>query len=123
MGGERRPRFGGLIQSAGKGDAASKNISSIGAAHGFLPAFIASWNERFAVPPQVEPSAHRPWMATPEALDDVLARREERVLSKALTFSSAGTKYCVRTAGPGTALRGATVTLHHFIGGGMTVHI
>ena len=61
-------------------------------------------------------------MATPEALDDVLARREERVLSKALTFSSAGTKYCVKTSGPGTALRGATVTLHHFIGGGMTVH-
>ena len=51
-----------------------------------------------------------------------LARREERVLSKALTFSSAGTKYCVKTDGPGTALRGAKVTLHHSIGGGMTVH-
>ena len=99
-----------------------QNISSIEAAHGFLPTFIASWNERFAVPPRVEQSAHRPWTATPEALDDVLARRQERVLSKALTFSSEGTKYCVKTSGPGTALRGATVTLHHFIGGGMTVH-
>ena len=55
-------------------------------------------------------------------MDDLLARLEERVLSKALTFSSAGTKYCVRTDGPGTALRGVKVTLHHFIGGGMTVH-
>jgi hypothetical protein len=51
-----------------------------------------------------------------------LARREERVLSKALTFSSADTKYCIKTAGPGTALRGAKITLHHFVGGGMTVH-
>ncbi len=42
-------------------------------------------------------------MAPPEALDDVLARREERVLSKAL------------------ARRCARVALHHFIGGGMTV--
>jgi hypothetical protein len=44
------------------------------------------------------------------------------VLSKALTFSSAGAKYCVRTSGPGTALRGAKVTLQHLAGGGMTVH-
>ena len=51
-----------------------------------------------------------------------MARRQDRVLSKALTFSSEGTRYCVKTSGPGTAPRGATVTLHHFIGGGMTVH-
>ena len=43
-------------------------------------------------------------------------------MSKALTFSSAGTKYCVNAKGPGTALRGAKVTLHHFVGGGLTVH-
>jgi hypothetical protein len=61
-------------------------------------------------------------MDTPEALDHALARHEERVLSKALTFSSAGTKYCVNAKGPGTALRGAKVTLHHFVGGGLTVH-
>ena len=43
-------------------------------------------------------------------------------MTKALTFSSAGTKYCVRTNGPGTALRGAKVLLYHFVGGGMAVH-
>jgi transposase len=99
-----------------------QNISSMEAANGFLPAFITWWNGKFAVAPRNETSAHRPWTGTPETLDDTLARREERVLSKALTFSSAGTKYCVRTSGPGTALRGASVTLHHFVGGGMTVH-
>src|ERR1022692_1313652 len=62
------------------------------------------------------------WMTPPAFAGASLARREKRVLTKALTFSSAGTKYCVKTGGPGTALRGAVVTLHHFVGGGMTVH-
>jgi transposase len=99
-----------------------RNISSPSAANAFLPTFIARWNEKFAVPPRDPNSAHRPWTNTADALDDTLARREQRVLSKALTFSSAGTKYCVKTSGPGTALRGAKVTLHHFVHGGMTVH-
>lgn len=98
------------------------NISSIEEANAYSPVIIARWNKRFGVAPRNEASAHRPWTGTPEALDDVLARREERVLSKALTFSSAGTKYCVKTSGPGTALRGAKITLHHFADGTMTVH-
>src|ERR1700693_5940521 len=99
-----------------------RNVSSIEAANRFVPVFIAFWNRKFAVTPRDETSAHRPWMGTPAALEDMLARHEERVLSKALTFSSAGTKYCVKTTGPGTALRGAKVTLRHIVGGGMSVH-
>jgi transposase len=99
-----------------------RNLCSMEVANAYLPDFIALWNERFGIKPRDETSAHRPWTDTPEALDDALARREERVLSKALTFSAAGTKYCVRTSGPGTAPRGARVTLHHFVGGGMSVH-
>ena len=99
-----------------------RGICSMEAANGFAPAFVETHNKRFAVPPRDPASAHRPWTGPAEALDDLLARREERVLSKALTFGSAGTKYCVKTDGPGTALRGAKVTLHHFVGGGMTVH-
>jgi len=87
-----------------------------------LPDFIHKWNERFAVPPRDEVSAHRPWTKTADDLDETLARREERVLSKALTFSSGGKKYCIRTSGPGTALRGARVTLLHFADGQMRVH-
>jgi transposase len=99
-----------------------RDIDSMEAANGFSPAFIETFNKRFAGPPRDDASAFRPWTDTPEALDAALARREDRVLSKALTFSSAGTKYCVNTSGPGTALRGAKVTLHHFVGGGMVVH-
>ena len=97
-------------------------ISSIEAANAFVPSFMLRWDAKFAVPPRDPVCAHRPWTKTPAALDDVLARREERVLSKALTFRSHGTRYCVKTTGPGTALRGAKVTLHHFADGTMSVH-
>ena len=36
------------------------------------------------------------------------------MLTKALTFSYGGTKYCVKTQGPGTAMRGARTTVHRF---------
>lgn len=97
-------------------------IGSIEAANAFLPLYIAQWNERFAVPPHDPASAFRPWTKTPGELDDVLARREERTLTKALTFSSGGTRYCIDTRGPGTALRGAKVTLYHYADGRMDVH-
>jgi transposase len=97
-------------------------IHSIEAANAFAPVFMGRWNAKFAVPPRDATSAHRPWAKGPAALEDELARHEERVLSKALTFRSGGTMYCVKTPGPGTALRGAKVTLHHLLGGGMTVH-
>jgi hypothetical protein len=58
-----------------------RDIASMAAANGFLPSFIAIWNAKFAVPPRDRTSAHRPWTGTPQALDDALARGEERVLS------------------------------------------
>jgi transposase len=98
------------------------NINSIEVARAFLPGFILQYNEKFGVPPCDETPAHRPWTKTEDELDETLARREERVLTKALTFSSSGKKYCVKTAGPGTALRGARVTLHHFADGQLRVY-
>jgi transposase len=98
------------------------NINSIEAAHAFLPGFVLKYNEKFGVPPRDEASAHRPWTRSADELDEALARREERVLTKALTFSSGGKKYCVKTVGPGTALRGARVALHHFADGRLRVY-
>ena len=97
-------------------------IGSIEAAHAFLPGFIRKYNEKFGVPARDGPPAHRPWTKTEDELDETLARREERILTKALTFSSGGKKYCVKTAGPGTALRGAKVALHHFADGRLRVY-
>ena len=39
------------------------------------------------------------------------------MLTKALTFSHGGTKYCVKTQGPGTAMRGAKIAVHRFTDG------
>ncbi len=98
-----------------------EGISSIASAQAFVPHFIAIWNKRFAVDPRDKANAHRPWSQTPEMLDAALARQEERVLSKALTFSTSGTLYCVRTKDAGIALRGARVTLRHFLEGSLQV--
>ena len=40
-------------------------------------------------------------------------------MTKALTFSCGGVKYAVKTKGPGLALRGAKITLLHFMEGSM----
>lgn len=96
-------------------------ISGIEAAQAFVPQFMTIWNRRLAVEPRDPADAHRPWSQTPEALDIELARQEERVLSKALTFSASGTLYCIKTKDAGIALRGAKVTLRHFLGGSLMV--
>jgi transposase len=94
-------------------------VSGIEAANAFAPSFIASWNAKFAVCARKDEDAHRPWTDPEEALDEAMARREERTLSKALTFSHGGTSYAVKTIGPGTAMRGGKVTLYHFANGAM----
>ena len=96
-------------------------ISTIEEAEAFFPAFIASFNTKFAVAARDPADAHRPWTVGAAALEEALAWREERVLSKALTFSCGGVRYAVQTKGPGVALRGAKVLLLHFMDGSMQV--
>jgi transposase len=93
------------------------HINSIAEANAFLPGFMTRCNEKFAVPPRDETPAHRPWAKTADDLDLILACQEERMLSKSLTFSYGGTKYCVKTDGPGTSMRGGKVMVHAFIDG------
>jgi transposase len=97
------------------------NICNIDSAQAFATRFIASWNARFAVTPRDAADAHRPWDQGAAALEVELARQDERTLSKALTFSADGTLYCVKTRDAGVALRGARVTLRHFLDGALTV--
>ena len=98
-----------------------EGISSMEEAQAFAPRFMDMWNARFAVQPRDPAPAHRPWAQDVNALDDVLARREDRVLSKTLTFRCGGTLYCVKTTGPDTALRGARVSRLHYLDGTMQV--
>jgi len=96
-----------------------RGISSIEEAQAFTPAFIAAWNEKFAAPPRDSQDAHRPWTKGADALEEALARRDQRVLSKALTFSVGGAVHCVKTSGPGIAMRGAKITLLRLPDGSM----
>lgn len=98
-----------------------RGISGIQAAQAFAPDFIAIWNAKFAVAPRLAAAAFRPWTGSIRALDECLARQEDRVLSKALTFRSQGQLYAIKTSGPGSALRGVQVTLYHFIDGTLGV--
>jgi transposase len=98
-----------------------RGIGDIAGAQAFVDEFIGLWNAKFARPSLNTADAHRPWTKDLEALDEALARREERTLSKALTFSAGGKLYCVKTSGPGTALRGARVTLLHFQDGALRI--
>ena len=58
-----------------------RGISSIEEAQAFTSAFIAAWNEKFAVPPR---GSQRPSSLDQgrDALEEALARREERLLSE-----------------------------------------
>ena len=96
-----------------------EGIGSIEAAQAFVPRFIAWWNARFAVTPREARDAHRPWTEGRALLAERLARHEERVLSKALTFRAEGRLHALNPHGPGTALRGAKVTLHHHLDGSL----
>jgi transposase len=70
-----------------------RNISTIETANGYLPEFIASYNERFACGPQLQSDAHR--SAGGFDLDAILAVRHERRLSKDRTIQIDRTIYIV----------------------------
>ncbi|XUW93146.1 ISNCY family transposase (plasmid) [Burkholderia sp. M6-3] len=61
-----------------------RDISTIDAANAYAPAFIASYNARFAKPPRSAFDAHRP-LRDDEDLDALLTWRELRRVTKALT--------------------------------------
>ena len=96
-------------------------VSSIDEAQTFADGFRERWNNRFAVAPRQAEDAHRPWSGSGADLAEALARREERTLSRVLTFSAGATRYAVKTRGPGMALRGAKVTLLHMLDGTLRV--
>jgi hypothetical protein len=96
-------------------------VSSMDEAQAFADGFLERWNTRFAVAPRQAEDAHRQWRGSKADLAEALARREERTLSKALTFSAGATRYAVKTQGPGTALRGAKIMLLHMLDGTLRV--
>jgi hypothetical protein len=85
-----------------------RGISNIEQANDYLPQFIESFNEKFAVVPASEADAHRPLLATQE-LKQILAVKEARVLSKNLEISYDRVIYQIVTKRPTYTMRRATV--------------
>jgi hypothetical protein len=62
-------------------------ISGMAAANACLPAFMDSYNKKFAKTPRRPDNLHRPLNIEPDRLADVLCRRDERYVGNQLAFS------------------------------------
>ena len=80
-------------------------------ANAFLPAFIETYNQRFAIAPQSAHDTHRPVLHTPSELALILCPQHTRTLSKNLTCQFQNREYQIQTPGPGYALRKAAITV------------
>jgi hypothetical protein len=63
------------------------NISDIDAGNAFLPSFLLTHNERFAVTPVRSEDMHRPLPVSVDKLTDILCHREQRYVGSQLTIS------------------------------------
>jgi hypothetical protein len=63
------------------------NISDIDAGNAFLPSFLLTHNERFAVTPVRSEDMHRPLSVSVDKLTDILCHREQRCVGSQLTLS------------------------------------
>lgn len=88
-----------------------RGIDDLDAANAFLPAFLADYNQRFAVPPRLAEDAHRALAHGPRELDLLLSEQHTRVVSKSLSLQYRNVLYQIGHDGPGYRLRGAQVTV------------
>src|SRR6202158_5335381 len=88
-------------------------ISTIEAANAFLPAFVPTYNARFAQPPASERNLHRS-MAGMNDLDDVLCWREQRSVSRQLVVNYNRMKFMLRPDKTSAAVAGKLVDIYDF---------
>src|SRR3979490_130762 len=95
-------------------------ISTIEAANGFLPAFVQTYNARFAKPPASERDLHRPNAGTND-LDDILCWREQRSVSRQLVINYNRMKFMLRPNKTSAALAGKVVDIYDFPDGRLEI--
>lgn len=86
-----------------------QGISNIDDANQFLPSFIGSYNDRFAVEPANPVDAHRSLGFTQDALDQIFTIQQERKVSKNLELSYNNIIYQIQIRSIGYGLRHAKV--------------
>jgi len=95
-------------------------ISTIEAANAFLPAFVQTYNARFAKPPARDRDLHRP-IAGRNDLDDILCWREQRSVSRQLVVNYNRMKFMLRPDKTSAALAGKLVDIYDFPDGRLEI--
>ena len=84
-----------------------KSVSDIESANKFIPEFIESYNQKFAVEPASPIDAHQLTIPDSKNLDLILCQRHIRTISKNLQVRYSNKIYQIQTQGPGYAMRNA----------------
>lgn len=87
-----------------------KNISSIEEANRFLPEYVESHNNKFCKEPKGAMNTHRS-LALGCDLERILSRREERTLSKDLSFSFYNKRYKIMETNMVNRLKGKKISV------------
>lgn len=90
-----------------------QKISTPEEANTFLPTFIKAFNRKFAVVPKDPNNAHRELLPEHD-LNRIFTIKENRTLTKNLTFQYKNTIYQIQTDREGYALRKAKVVIHEY---------
>lgn len=95
-------------------------ISGMEAANRFLGGFVAEYNRRFAKPPLEDRDRHRP-PAPYERLDEALAWREERTVTKNLALHYNKVMFLLEPCGLARAAAGRRVTVYDYPDGRLAI--
>ena len=95
-------------------------ISTMEAANAFLPAFVQTYNARFAKPPARDRDLHRPITGMND-LDDILCWREQRSVSRQLVVNYNRMKFMLRPDKTPAALAGKLVDIYDFPDGRLEI--
>src|SRR5712672_1676013 len=95
-------------------------INTIEAANAFLPAFVRTFNARFAKPPARDRDLHR-IMAGMNDLDDILCWREQRSVSRQLVVNYNRMKFMLRPDKTPAAVAGKPVDIYDFPDGRLEI--
>jgi hypothetical protein len=97
-------------------------ISTMEAANAFLPAFVQTYNARFAKPPARDRDLHRP-MAGINDLDDILCWREQRSVSRRVVVNYNRMKFMLRPDKTSAAVAGKLVDIYDFPDGRLEIRL
>jgi hypothetical protein len=95
-------------------------ISTMEAANAFLPAFVQTYNGRFAKPPARDRDLHRP-IAGINDLDDILCWREQRSVSRQLVVNYNRMKFMLRPDKTPAEVAGKLVDIYDFPDGRLEI--